>query len=71
MNLDAWVDKRIDVTSTRLLLYHAMESVVQVSLTWIELVVVVMYTGPLVVLHNGILSGFGFLGEFAEDSDFG
>ena len=56
MNLDAWVDKRIDVTSTRLLLYHAMESVVQVSLTWIELVVVVMYTGPLVVLHNRILS---------------
>ena len=35
-------------------------------LGWIEVLAVILYTGPLFVLYNGILCGFGNFGHVGE-----
>jgi len=42
--------------------FEELPIVKQVGLTWLEILVVVLYTGPLFVLYNGILRGFGCCG---------
>lgn len=37
--------------------FEELPIVKQVGLTWLEILVVVLYTGPLFVLYNGILRG--------------
>ena len=43
--------------------YEKTKTVIDTKLTWIEIVVVILYTGPLFVLYNGVLRGFGTCGE--------
>ena len=37
---------------------------------WIEIVVLIFYTGPLFVLYNGVLRGFGDCGEVQPGIEF-
>merc|ERR1712024_18303 len=43
--------------------YKALEKLAQAELTWVEIVVLVLYTGPLYVLCSGILRGRGTCGK--------
>lgn len=47
-----------------------LEVVKKVQLTWVEILAVVLYTGPLFVIYNGILRGSGFCGEVAAEVPF-
>ena len=46
-------------------------TVKRARLTRVEVVVLVLYTGPMFVLYNGILRGFGNCGEVEEGIEFG
>ena len=41
------------------------------GLTRVEVVVVILYTGPMFLIYNGILRGFGACGAVPEDVEFG
>ena len=46
-------------------------TVKKARLTRVEVVVLVLYTGPMFLLYNGILRGFGHCGEVKEGIEFG
>lgn len=50
--------------------YSGLDMVKDSSLTWIEIMILVLYTGPMFVLYSGILRGFGDCGVVEEGVEF-
>jgi len=82
MLVDVLVDFGGDVGQVRLLKEHLdavscasltplQNTVKKARLTRVEVVVLVLYTGPMFLLYNGILRGFGNCGEVKIGIEFG
>ena len=50
--------------------YEGLDMVAKAGRTWVEILVLVLYTGPMLVLYNDIIRGVGPCGEVAACVEF-